>query len=73
MARKKKNTANELDLHGIKHADVESMVEDFVLVRTPPITIITGNSEPMKKLVTKTLEKHGYQFLDYFPAQIKIT
>ena len=32
-----------LDLHGVKHVDVERLVENFVLLNEPPLTIITGN------------------------------
>lgn len=62
----------ELDLHGVKHADVKVMVEDFVLTKTPPIRIVTGNSPKMKKLVTKILEEHGYQTTDMFHACITV-
>jgi hypothetical protein len=72
MGRKKKNSTPELDLHGVKHADVEAMVENFVLVRTPPIKIVTGNSKVMKEIVTKTLQKHGYNLSDFFPACIMV-
>jgi hypothetical protein len=66
VARKKKsnNSTPELDLHGVKHADVEVMVEDFVLLRNPPIKIITGNSKAMKDLVKKALDRHKYKYLD---------
>lgn len=49
----------ELDLHGVRHADVERLVEDFVVVHEPPFRIITGNSAPMKKLVKSVLDRYG--------------
>ena len=36
--------SKELDLHGIKHEDVERLVENFILLNQMPMTIITGNS-----------------------------
>ena len=36
-----------LDLHGVKHEDVDRLVENFVLLNSPPMKIITGNSERM--------------------------
>lgn len=71
--KKKTNSITELDLHGVKHADVEVTVEDFVLLRKPPIRIITGNSKTMQNLVKKTLKKHGYNFSDFFPASIFVS
>ena len=45
---------DKLDLHGVKHQDVDMEVENFVLMnqRFIPLTIICGNSERMKKLAT---------------------
>ncbi len=45
----------ELDLHGVKHYDVDRLVENFVLLNEPPLTIITGNSQQMKQIVINTL------------------
>lgn len=74
MRRKKKTYSTpELDLHGVKHKDVEVTVEDFVLVKTPPIKIITGNSKKMRSIVKKTLQKHGYEFSDFFPGHITVS
>ena len=39
---------NQLDLHGIKHEEVDRLVENFVLLNEPPIRIITGNSNKMR-------------------------
>ncbi len=61
---KSNNSTPELDLHGIKHADAEVLVEEFVLLRTPPIVIITGHSKTMKDIVIKVLERHDYKFSD---------
>ena len=36
-----------LDLHGVKHEDVDRIVENFVLLNDVPMKIITGNSEKM--------------------------
>ena len=47
---------NILDLHGIKHVDVDRLVENFVFLEQPPLTIICGNSEKMIKLVRNTLD-----------------
>ena len=51
-----------LDLHGVKHADVELMVEDFIFRYEPPFEIITGNSPQMKNIVMKLLKKHNFKY-----------
>ena len=53
------NQKNVLDLHGIRHDDVERLVENFVLLNEPPLTIITGKSEMMGHIVTYKLSKLG--------------
>jgi hypothetical protein len=48
-----------LDLHGIKHSDVELKVENFVLLNQEqiPLEIVCGNSQRMIDLVTATLDR----------------
>jgi len=50
-------TNNELDLHGIKHRDVQLLVEDWVLINqySVPLKIICGNSAKMIQLVDEVL------------------
>lgn len=63
MTKTKNNIrANDLDLHGIKHQDVEVLVEEHVLLNTPPMRIITGHSTTMKKIVKTVLERHKYSY-----------
>lgn len=52
-----------LDLHGIKHQDVEDLVEDFILSHETPLYIIIGNSSIMKDKVTKILVKHDFKWM----------
>ena len=52
---KKQNRKNILDLHGVKHEDAERLVENFVLLNEPPLTIITGKSDVMGHIVTDKL------------------
>jgi len=59
----------KLDLHGVRHHEVETMVEDFILVNQGefPLEIICGNSFKMIELVhnaTKRLgcETHMYRY-----------
>ena len=54
---KTENQKNVLDLHGIRHDDVERLVENFVLLNEPPLTIITGKSEMMGHIVTGKLSE----------------
>ena len=56
---KTENQKNVLDLHGIRHDDVERLVENFVLLNELPLTIITGKSEMMGHIVTYKLSKLG--------------
>ena len=49
----------ELDLHNIRHTDVEVLVENFSLLNPAPLRIITGHSPRMKKIVTSVLDKHS--------------
>ena len=41
----------KLDLHGVRHHDVERLVEKFVLLNEPPLEIICGNSNKMISIV----------------------
>ena len=53
---------NELDLHSVRHHDVDRIVENYVIMNTTPFNIITGRSDRMKYLVTNVLRKHRFQW-----------
>jgi hypothetical protein len=57
---------NELDLHGLKHIEVEDEVENFILINEPPFKIITGKSDEMRRMVKKLLDYYEYDY--YIPA-----
>ena len=52
----------KLDLHGIRHEDVDRLVENFILLSDVPSKIITGNSDRMKELVKNVIERHGFDW-----------
>ncbi len=60
----------ELDLHGIKHQEVEHALENFFLwennVISQSIQVITGNSSDMQKLVCKWLDSNEFSY--YIPS-----
>ena len=63
----------ELDLHRIKHEDVDRLVETFVLLNIPPLTIITGKSQIMRELVKDVLERHNIHYEQWDnPGEYKI-
>ena len=51
-----------LDLHRVRHHQVQRLVENFVLLNSLPLRIITGNSTNMRNLVIEVLEEHGFVF-----------
>ncbi len=59
---KKKKINNNLDLHGVKHADAFILIEEHVLLASTPFRIITGNSHTMKSITISVLEKHKYKY-----------
>lgn len=52
-----------LDLHGTKHENVKRKVDVFVWEhmkkKTSQVKIVTGNSAPMKDIVTKCLSDYS--------------
>jgi hypothetical protein len=52
----------ELDLHGTRHEDVDRVVENFMLLSDVPSKIITGNSDVMKELTKRVIERHGFDW-----------
>ena len=69
---KTESQKNILDLHGIRHDDVERLVENFVLLNEPPLTIITGNSDRMNNIVLTALNKYGIGWERFNWGEIKI-
>jgi len=49
-----------LDLHGLRHHQVELLVENFVLMNELPVKVITGNSPTMKQIVQSVLDRHNF-------------
>ena len=49
-----------LDLHGVKHRDVEELVDSFIgrYFHVLPIEIITGNSADMQKMVKEIVKSY---------------
>ena len=61
-----------LDLHGVKHADVDRLVENYVLLNNPPMDIITGNSQRMQEIVIKCLLRHSINFVRWDSGVLKV-
>jgi hypothetical protein len=51
----------ELDLHGVRHHEVDRLVENFIYLNQDlvPLTIICGNSQRMIDLVTEVTDRIG--------------
>ena len=63
---------NILDLHGIRHSEVDRLVENFVLLNGTPMRIITGNSDKMTELVLTVLHRHNIKYERFKPGQLTI-
>jgi|TARA_R110001606_G_scaffold346958_1_gene496254 hypothetical protein len=52
---------SKLDLHGIRHNEVELLVENFILLNQDqlPLTIICGNSQRMIDLAKEVIDSIG--------------
>ena len=52
---------NTLDLHGIRHHEVDRLVENFIFMNQDilPLKIICGNSQKMIDLVLDVVKKHN--------------
>jgi hypothetical protein len=51
----------KLDLHGVRHHEVDLKVENFILLNQDqlPLTIICGNSQRMIDLVKDVIDRIG--------------
>ena len=51
----------KLDLHGVRHYEVDRLVENFILMNQHqlPLNIICGNSQTMINLVKQVIERIG--------------
>jgi DNA-nicking Smr family endonuclease len=52
-----------LDLHGIRHQEVDEIVRSFLNFIELPCQIITGNSPQMKEIVKKVVKE--YEWFSY--------
>ena len=68
------NQLLNLDLHCVRHSDVEVAVEDFVLNNQQqlPLIVICGNSSKMIDIVSKTLKKMEINFEETRYGRIRI-
>ena len=60
----KENGITHLDLHGIRHNDVNNEVIDFTYQYQSeiPLLVICGNSNRMIEIVKDSLESHSIMF-----------
>ena len=56
----------KLDLHGVRHHEVDLMVENFIFLNQHdiPLTIICGISSKMVELVKVVLDRAGSDYLE---------
>lgn len=55
--------SGDLDLHGIKHVDVDRIVENHIFLSEYPHDIITGRSIEMHNIVKNVLDRHGFKYI----------
>ena len=68
------NQLLHLDLHGIRHHEVEVIVQDFVLNNQSelPLIVICGNSEKMIDIVNNALRELNVDFEETRYGRIRI-
>jgi hypothetical protein len=56
----------KLDLHGVRHHEVDLMVENFIFLNQHdiPLAIICGSSSKMVELVKVVLDRAGSDYLE---------
>ena len=56
----------KLDLHGVRHHEVNLMVENFILLNQEkiPLTLICGGSSKMLELVKTVLDRIGSEYIE---------
>ena len=56
----------KLDLHGVRHHEVDVMVENFIFLNQQeiPLTIICGDSSKMIELVKTVLDRTGTEYVE---------
>ena len=56
----------KLDLHGVRHHEVDLMVENFIFLNQHdiPLTILCGSSSKMVELVKVVLDRAGSDYLE---------
>tara|TARA_Y100000310_G_scaffold197673_1_gene197759 strand:+ start:785 stop:985 length:201 start_codon:yes stop_codon:yes gene_type:complete len=64
--------SKKLNLHGVRHEDVDRLVENFVLLNKPPMKIITGNSQKMMELTLDVLNRHGFEWERWASSYVTI-
>jgi|14BtaG_2_1085337.scaffolds.fasta_scaffold01402_9 hypothetical protein len=54
-----KGITHNLDLHGVRHYEVEELVEDFILMNQDkiPLRIVCGNSQRMIDIVNSVINR----------------
>jgi hypothetical protein len=56
----------DLDLHGVRHSDVDRVVENYVYLNqtSVPLTIICGNSNTMMQLARDVVNRVGCEYIE---------
>jgi len=55
-----------IDLHGVKHENVERILHSACLEHNPPFIVITGKSDDMKRLVAQAVKPLGLSVRDTY-------
>jgi hypothetical protein len=65
----------ELDLHGVRHSDVDRLVENFVYLnqKEVPLTVICGNSNTMIQLTKAVVDRIGCDYIQPRFGMIVVT
>ena len=56
----------EIDLHGVKHSEVEATLANAFWENIKEAEVITGNSIKMKKIVRDWFKENKLTYIEYF-------
>ncbi len=61
-----------IDLHGVRHKDVYYALEKPCTNGDLPFTVITGNSDTMKKIVVQIVKTFGLEARDHISSSARL-